>query len=29
MNIQPRFDLETAEDVFAPQIKKTASYEAA
>jgi antitoxin HigA-1 len=29
MNIQSRFDLETAEDVFAPQIKKIASYEAA
>jgi addiction module HigA family antidote len=29
MNIQARFDLETAEDVLAPQIKKIASYEAA
>src|SRR5271169_1111234 len=29
MNIQARFDLETAEDVLAPQIKKVASYEAA
>jgi addiction module HigA family antidote len=29
MNIQTRFDLETAEDVLAPQIKKIASYEAA
>jgi len=28
MNIQARFDLETAEDVLAPQIKKIASYEA-
>jgi addiction module HigA family antidote len=28
MNIQARFDLETAEDVLAPQIKKSASYEA-
>src|SRR6202047_2292083 len=27
MNIQARFDLETAEDVLAPQIKKIASYE--
>ena len=29
MLIQARFDLETAEDVLAPQIKKIASYEAA
>jgi addiction module HigA family antidote len=29
MNIQARFDLETAEDVLAPQIKKIVSYEAA
>ena len=29
MNIQARFDLETAEDVLAPQIKKIAPYEAA
>jgi hypothetical protein len=29
MNIQARFDLETAEDELAPQIKKIASYEAA
>ena len=29
MNIQARFDLETAEDVLAPQIKKIAFYEAA
>ena len=28
MNIQARFDLETAEDVLAPEIKKIASYEA-
>jgi addiction module HigA family antidote len=28
MNIQARFDLETAEDVLAPQIKKIASYKA-
>jgi hypothetical protein len=28
MYIQARFDLETAEDVLAPQIKKIASYEA-
>ncbi|WP_312016748.1 HigA family addiction module antitoxin [Bradyrhizobium japonicum] len=28
MNIQTRFDLETAEDVLAPQIKKIASYKA-
>ena len=28
MNIQARFDLETAEDVLAPQIKKIAAYEA-
>ncbi|WP_426611144.1 HigA family addiction module antitoxin [Bradyrhizobium sp. McL0616] len=28
MNMQARFDLETAEDVLAPQIKKIASYEA-
>ena len=29
MNIQARFDLETAEDALAPQIKKLASYKAA
>ena len=29
MNIQARFDLETAEDALAPQIKKIASYRAA
>jgi antitoxin HigA-1 len=29
MNIQARFDLETAEDVLAPQIKRIAPYEAA
>ena len=29
MSIQTRFDLETAEDVLAPQIGKIASYEAA
>ena len=29
MNIQARFDLETAEDALAPQIKKIASYEVA
>ncbi len=29
MHIQSRFDLETAEDALAPQIKKIASYEAA
>jgi len=29
MNIQARYDLETAEDVLAPEIKKIASYEAA
>jgi addiction module HigA family antidote len=29
MNIQACFDLETAEDVLAPQIKKIAPYEAA
>ena len=29
MNIQARFDIETAEDVLAPQLKKIASYEAA
>ena len=29
MNIQARFDLETAEDVLAPQIKKIAAYKAA
>jgi hypothetical protein len=29
MNIQARFDLETAEDVLAPQIKKIVPYEAA
>ena len=28
MNLQARFDLETAEDLLAPQIKKIASYEA-
>ena len=28
MNIQARFDFETAEDVLAPQIRKIASYEA-
>jgi hypothetical protein len=28
MNIQARFDLERAEDVLAPQIKKIAPYEA-
>ena len=28
MNIQTRFDLETAEDTLAPQIKKIASHEA-
>ena len=28
MNMQARFDLETAEDALAPQIKKIASYEA-
>ena len=28
MNMQARFDLETAEDVLAPQIKKIASYKA-
>ena len=28
MNMQARYDLETAEDVLAPQIKKIASYEA-
>jgi hypothetical protein len=27
--MQARFDLETAEDLLAPQIKKIASYEAA
>jgi antitoxin HigA-1 len=27
MNMQARFDLEVAEDVLAPQIKKIASYE--
>jgi plasmid maintenance system antidote protein VapI len=27
MNIQARFDLETAEDVLAPQLKKIAAYE--
>jgi plasmid maintenance system antidote protein VapI len=26
MNVQARYDLETAEDAFAPQIKKIASY---
>ena len=29
MNIQARFDLETAEDVLAPQIRKIASYKTA
>jgi plasmid maintenance system antidote protein VapI len=29
MNLQARFDLEAAEDVLAPQIKKIASYQAA
>ena len=29
MSIQARFDLETAEDELAPQIKKIASYKAA
>src|ERR1700712_6106507 len=29
MNIQSRFDLETAEDTLAPHIKKIASYEGA
>jgi antitoxin HigA-1 len=29
MNMQARFDLETAEDLLAAQIKKIASYEAA
>jgi D-aminopeptidase len=29
MNIQARYDLETAEDVLAPEIKRIASYEAA
>ena len=29
MNIQTRFDLETAEDLLAPQIRKIASYKAA
>src|SRR3954465_2603629 len=29
MNIQARFDLETAEDALAPQIRKIASYKAA
>jgi antitoxin HigA-1 len=29
INIQARYDLETAEDVFVPQIKKIAAYEAA
>ncbi len=28
MDMQVRFDLETAEDVLAPEIKKIASYEA-
>jgi antitoxin HigA-1 len=28
MNMQARFDLEVAEDVLAPQIKKIRSYEA-
>jgi len=29
MNIQAQYDLETAEDKIAPQIKKIAAYEAA
>jgi addiction module HigA family antidote len=29
MNIQARYDLETAEDTLAPQIRKIAAYEAA
>src|ERR1700744_255892 len=29
MNLQARFDLETAEDILAPQIRKIASYKAA
>ena len=29
MNIQARYDLETAEDMLAPEIKKIATYEAA
>ena len=29
MSIQARYDLETAEDVLAPQIKKIASYQSA
>jgi antitoxin HigA-1 len=29
MNIQARYDLETAEDTLAPEIKKIVSYEAA
>ena len=29
MNIQARFDLETAEDVLAPEIRKIAAYQAA
>lgn len=29
MSIQSRYDLETAEDVLAPQIKKIASYQSA
>jgi hypothetical protein len=29
MNIQARFDLEKAEDVLAPQIRKIAAYRAA
>jgi plasmid maintenance system antidote protein VapI len=29
MNIQARFDLETAEDTLAPQIRKIVSYQAA
>jgi antitoxin HigA-1 len=29
MNIQARFDLETAENVLAPQIKKIVAYKAA
>jgi len=29
MNAQARYDLETAEDMLAPQIKKIAAYEAA
>ena len=29
MNVQARYDIETAEDVLAPQIKKIAAYKAA